>query len=200
MAQSLRTSAPKNRSFVVAAAMAAALAVSFSGAAHANHHKKERDALAAQLDKSGNIVANAAKVADLSTLVAAVNAAGLVETLSAPGPFTVFAPSNAAFAALPAGTVDTLLKPENKAQLTSLLTYHVVSGSYTSTQLTGLAPKNADRSVTVKTVQGESLKLTDAGKGHWTVTDAKGGVSQVVFADLGVSNGTVFTVDKAPMP
>lgn len=200
MAQSLPTRAPKFHATLAAAVMAGALAISFSGAAHANHHKKERDALAAQLDKSGNIVANAAKVADLSTLVAAVKAAGLVETLSGPGPFTVLAPSNAAFAALPAGTVDTLLKPENKSQLSSLLTYHVVPGSYTSTQLIGLAAKNADKSVTVKTVQGESLKLTDVGKGHWTVTDAKGGVSQVVFADLGVSNGTVFTVDKVLMP
>lgn len=138
---------------------------------------------------------------DLSTLVTAVKAAGLAETLSGPGPFTVIAPVNSAFAALPSGTVGKLLKPESKADLTALLTYHVIPGSYTSAQLTELAAKNPNKSVQVKTVTGEQLTLTDTGKGgHWTVTDTKGGVAHIVFKDLKVSNGVLFTVDKVLMP
>jgi len=185
----------------VAAIAITALLGGVSLNAQAHHNDKAQQALASQLDASGTIVDNAAKVKDLSTLVTAVKAAGLVDTLSGPGPFTVFAPSNEAFAALPAGTVDTLLKPENKAQLTGLLTYHVVPGSYSADQLAEMAGKSADKTVMVKTVEGESLKLTDTGKGgHWTVTDAKGNTGKIVFKDLKVANGTVYTVDKVLMP
>lgn len=144
------------------------------------------------------IVENASAAKDLSTLVAAVKAAGLVETLSGKGPFTVFAPTNQAFEKLPAGTVDTLLKPENKAKLTKLLTYHVVPGTYTSTQLTAAARGNGGTS-TLKTVQGEALtvKLQD---GKVWVVDAKGGKASVTTADVKQSNGVVHVVDGVLMP
>ena len=144
------------------------------------------------------IVENASTAKDLSTLVAAVKAAGLVDTLSGKGPFTVFAPTNQAFEKLPAGTVDTLLKPENKAKLTKLLTYHVVSGTYTSTQLTAAARSHGGTS-TLKTVQGEPLtvKLQD-GK-VWAI-DAKGGKASVTTADVMQSNGVVHVVDSVLMP
>lgn len=190
-----------DRKKVAALMMAACLLGGQSMSANAHHLDDKQSALAAQLDTSGTLVANAAKVPDLSTLVAAIKAAGLAETLSGPGPFTVIAPVNEAFAALPAGTVETLLKPENKAKLTALLTYHVIPGSYSSAQLTDLAAKSSDKSVKVKTVNGEELTLTDTGKGgHWTVTDAKGATAKILFKDLKVANGTLFTVDKVLMP
>lgn len=144
------------------------------------------------------IVENASTAKDLSTLVAAVKAAGLVETLSGKGPFTVFAPTNQAFEKLPAGTVDTLLKPENKAKLTKVLTYHVVSGTYTAAQLTAAARGNGGSS-TLKTVQGEPLtvKLQD---GKVWVIDAKGGKASVTTADVMQSNGVVHVVDTVLMP
>ncbi|WP_343650823.1 fasciclin domain-containing protein [Stenotrophomonas sp.] len=144
------------------------------------------------------IVENASTAKDLSTLVAAVKAAGLVETLSGKGPFTVFAPTNQAFEKLPAGTVDTLLKPENKAKLTKVLTYHVVSGTYTAAQLTAAARGNGGSS-TLKTVQGEPLtvKLQD---GKVWVIDAKGGKASVATADVKQSNGVVHVVDTVLMP
>jgi len=127
-----------------------------------------------------------------------VKAAGLVDSLSGKGPFTVFAPTNQAFEKLPAGTVDTLLKPENKAKLSKLLTYHVVSGTYTSTQLTAAARSHGGTS-TLKTVQGEPLtvKLQD---GKVWVIDAKGGKASVTTADVMQSNGVVHVVDSVLMP
>jgi len=144
------------------------------------------------------IVENASTAKNLSTLVAGVKAAGLVDTLSGKGPFTVFAPANEAFEKLPAGTVDALLKPENKAKLTKLLTYHVVSGTYTSTQLTAAARSHGGTS-TLKTVQGEPLtvKLQD---GKVWVIDAKGGKASVTTADVMQSNGVVHVVDSVLMP
>ncbi|AVJ33494.1 MAG: fasciclin domain-containing protein [Stenotrophomonas indicatrix] len=144
------------------------------------------------------IVENASTAQNLSTLVTAVKAAGLVDTLSGKGPFTVFAPDNQAFAKLPAGTVETLLKPENKAKLTQVLTYHVVPGTYTSTQLTAAARSHGGSS-TLKTVQGEALtvKLQD---GKVWVVDAKGGKSAVTTADVRQSNGVVHVVDSVLMP
>lgn len=144
------------------------------------------------------IVENASTAKDLSTMVAAVKAAGLVETLSGKGPFTVFAPTNQAFEKLPAGTVDTLLKPENKAKLTKVLTYHVVSGTYTAAQLTAAARGNGGSS-TLKTVQGEPLtvKLQD---GKVWVIDTKGGKASVTTADVMQSNGVVHVVDTVLMP
>jgi uncharacterized surface protein with fasciclin (FAS1) repeats len=156
----------------------------------------------APMSPKKDIVANASKSRDHTTLVAAVKAAGLVATLQGPGPFTVFAPTNEAFAALPAGTVSTLLKPENKAQLASILTYHVVSGNYTSNRLEQLAAASGGKAV-LKTVQGESITLQkmDMGRGSvWMVTDAKGGMANITIANVIQSNGTIFVIDKVLMP
>ncbi|MCU0667424.1 MAG: fasciclin domain-containing protein [Patescibacteria group bacterium] len=138
-----------------------------------------------------DIVETASATPELSTLVAAVEAAGLVETLQGDGPFTVLAPTNDAFAKLPAGTLDTLLKPENKDQLTSILTYHVISGDITSDQLTN--------GQVVKTVQGQDLtvEITD-GKVYFV--DAKGGKAMVTTADVDTSNGTVHIIDSVLLP
>lgn len=144
------------------------------------------------------IVENAVQSKDHTTLVAAVKAAGLVETLSGPGPFTVFAPTNSAFAKLPAGTVDTLLKPENKATLTSVLTYHVVPGDMTSTQIAA-AIKAGGGKATLTTVQGEPLTATMRG-GKLVLTDAKGGMSTVTIKDVRQSNGVIHVVDTVLMP
>src|SRR3982751_6593564 len=135
---------------------------------------------------SKNIVENAVNSKDHTTLVAAVKAAGLVDTLSGKGPFTVFAPTNEAFARLPAGTVDTLLKPENKGQLTTVLTYHVVSGRYTAGQIASLAARNHG-TATLKTVQGENLRIRKSGSG-WSVIDAKGNAARITIANVMQSN------------
>ncbi|WIH04571.1 fasciclin domain-containing protein [Xanthomonas translucens pv. graminis] len=145
-----------------------------------------------------DIIDNAVNSKDHTTLVAAVKAAGLVDTLKGAGPFTVFAPTNAAFAALPAGTVDTLLKPENKAKLTQVLTYHVVAGKLDATTL--LAQIKADGgSAKLTTVQGEPLIARTRG-GKVTLTDAKGHTAQVTTADVMQSNGVIHVVDKVLMP
>ena len=144
------------------------------------------------------IVENAVNSKDHTTLVAAVKAAGLVDTLSGPGPFTVFAPTNAAFAKLPAGTVDTLVKPENKAQLTSILTYHVVSGAMTSKDI-AKAIKAGGGKATLTTVQGEPLTASRM-HGKLMLTDAKGGMSTVTTKDVMQSNGVIHVVDTVLMP
>jgi uncharacterized surface protein with fasciclin (FAS1) repeats len=144
------------------------------------------------------IVENASQSKDHTTLVAAVKAAGLVDTLSGPGPFTVFAPTNAAFAKLPAGTVDTLLKPENKAALTGVLTYHVVPGTVTAADLTAKIKAGGGKAV-VKTVAGGDLTATAAG-GTVMLTDAKGGMAHVTQADVMQSNGVVHVVDAVLLP
>jgi uncharacterized surface protein with fasciclin (FAS1) repeats len=144
------------------------------------------------------IVDNAVNSKDHTTLVAAVKAADLVGTLSSPGPFTVFAPTNAAFAKLPAGTVETLVKPENKGTLTTILTYHVVAGTMTS-QSIAAAIKAGGGKAELTTVQGE--KLTAWMKGDKLVlTDAKGGNSMVTIADVMQSNGVIHVVDTVLMP
>jgi uncharacterized surface protein with fasciclin (FAS1) repeats len=147
---------------------------------------------------SKNIIQNALKSKDHTTLVAAVKAAGLVETLSGKGPFTVFAPTNAAFAALPAGTVDTLLKPENKGQLTKILTCHVVSGSVMAKAVMSMV-KSDGGSHTVKTVGGCDLTFKVDGKSV-TVTDETGGVATVTIADVRQSNGVIHVIDKVLLP
>ncbi len=144
------------------------------------------------------IVDNAVASKDHTTLVAAVKAAGLVETLSGPGPFTVFAPTNAAFAKLPAGTVDTLIKPENKAQLTSILTYHVVSGKMTAADIAKAIKAGGGKAV-LTTVQGEPLTAMMTG-GKLVLTDAKGGHSTVTIKDVLQSNGVIHVVDTVLMP
>jgi uncharacterized surface protein with fasciclin (FAS1) repeats len=145
-----------------------------------------------------NIVENAVNSKDHTTLVAAVKAAGLVDTLKSAGPFTVFAPVNAAFAALPAGTVDTLLKPENKATLTAVLTYHVVPGKLNAAALTKLI-KDGGGKATLKTAQGGTLTATLSGS-DIQVADAKGGVAKVTIANVNQSNGVIHVVDKVLLP
>ncbi len=145
-----------------------------------------------------DIIDNAVNSKDHTTLVAAVKAGGLVETLKGPGPFTVFAPTNEAFAALPAGTVDTLLKPENKPTLVKVLTYHVVSGKHDAADITALIKKGNGRAV-LNTVEGEPLVFTLNGGGI-AVTDTKGGVAQVTIGDVYQSNGVIHVVDKVLMP
>ena len=145
-----------------------------------------------------NIVQNAVNSKDHTTLVAAVKAGGLVDTLSGAGPFTVFAPTNAAFAKLPAGTVETLVKPENKATLDKILTYHVVSGRVTAQQIAAMAAAHHG-TATLKTVEGGSLRFMKAGKG-WVVVDAKGDRSRITIANVMQSNGVIHVVDKVLMP
>ncbi len=147
---------------------------------------------------SKDIIDNAVNSRDHTTLVAAVKAAGLVETLKGPGPFTVFAPTNAAFAALPAGTVDNLLKPENKGMLSGILTYHVVAGKMDAAML-AKAIADGKGKATLKTVAGGSLTATAAGGGV-TLTDEKGGSARVAIADVYQSNGVIHVVDKVLLP
>jgi uncharacterized surface protein with fasciclin (FAS1) repeats len=147
---------------------------------------------------SRDIIDNAVHSKDHTTLVAAVKAAGLVETLKGAGPFTVFAPTNEAFAELPAGTVDALLKPENKAMLTKILTYHVVSGRLSSSEL----DKEIEASggaATLKTVAGGTLTVKGHGK-MLTVTDEKGNTANVTIADVYQKNGVILVADKVLMP
>jgi len=145
-----------------------------------------------------NIVANAVNSKDHTTLVAAVKAAGLVDTLSGKGPFTVLAPTNAAFNRLPAGTVATLVKPENKAALTNILTYHVVPGRITAGQIASMAARNKG-TATLKTVQGETLRFHKSGRG-WAVMDSKGGMAKITIANVMQSNGVIHVIDKVLMP
>ena len=152
----------------------------------------------AEMLPTKTIVENASQSADHTTLVSAVKAAGLVETLSGAGPFTVFAPTNAAFAKLPAGAVDGLLKPAAKADLAKVLTYHVVSGTMTAAQLSA-AIKAGNGKAELKTVQGTTLTATEAG-GTITLTDSKGGKSVVTQGDVTQSNGVIHVVDTVLMP
>ena len=145
-----------------------------------------------------NIVQNAVNSKDHTTLVAAVKAAGLVDTLSGPGPFTVFAPTNAAFDKLPAGTVDTLVKPENKATLTKILTYHVVAGHLTAADLKAKIKEGGGKAV-LTTVEGGMLTVTESG-GKLMLTDEKGGMSDITIANVLQSNGVIHVVDTVLMP
>ena len=147
---------------------------------------------------SKDIIDNAVNSKDHTTLVAAVKAAGLVETLKGPGPFTVFAPTNAAFAALPAGTVDTLLKPESKPTLTKVLTYHVVSGKMDAKALMA-AVKAGDGKAMLKTVSGGTLTATSNGSAV-IVMDESGGTANVTIADVTQSNGVIHVIDKVLLP
>lgn len=152
----------------------------------------------AAMYKNKNIVENAMNSADHTTLVAAVKAAGLVETLQGKGPFTVFAPVNAAFDKLPAGTVDTLLKPENKAMLTKVLTYHVVVGNMDSKKIAAAIKKGGGKA-TFKTVAGGTLTAMMQGS-NLVLTDEKGGMSTVTIADVKQSNGVIHVVDSVLLP
>ena len=161
------------------------------------------DSSAAPMDsavvvETPNIVEVASGNADFSTLVAAVKAAGLVETLSGDGPFTVFAPTNAAFDKLPAGTVDGLLKPESLDKLKSVLTYHVVAGKFDAAAVIDAINKNNGK-YTVTTVQGGTIDLSLKGD-KVMLTDANGGTAEVVMADVPASNGVIHAIDTVVMP
>lgn len=145
-----------------------------------------------------NIIQNAVNSKDHTTLVAAVKAAGLVETLSGDGPFTVFAPVNAAFDKLPKGTVDNLLKPENKPTLTAVLTYHVVAGKWDSKWLMGEIKKGGGMYST-STVQGSKLTFMMDGKNIW-IKDTKGNKAKITIADVYQSNGVIHVIDTVLMP
>jgi uncharacterized surface protein with fasciclin (FAS1) repeats len=149
-------------------------------------------------EELGTIVSVAASNDSFTTLVAAVKAADLVETLNSAGPFTVFAPVNAAFDKLPEGTVANLLKPENKEMLTSILTYHVVSGEFNAAAVIQAITDN-DGAFQVKTVQGEMLTAS-LNEGKVILTDVKGNVSTVVITDVKASNGIVHAIDTVVMP
>ena len=150
------------------------------------------------VEETPNIVGVAAGNADFSTLVAAVKAAGLVETLSGAGPFTVFAPNNVAFDKLPAGTVDGLLKPESLEKLKAVLTYHVVSGKFDAATVIDAINKNNGK-YTVTTVQGGKIVLS-LMDGKVMLTDANGGSAMVVLADVSASNGVIHAIDTVVMP
>src|SRR6185437_6840934 len=180
---------------ILATIAATALAItSFSASAQ----MKDPDVGGAAMYPTKTIVENAMNSPIHTTLVAAVKAAGLVDTLNGPGPFTVFAPTNEAFDKLPAGTVDNLVKPENKATLTKILTYHVVPGRISSRQLMQMIKKGHGKAM-LKTVQGEDLTAT-MSDGHIMLTDAKGGTATVTTADVFQSNGVIHVVDTVLMP
>jgi uncharacterized surface protein with fasciclin (FAS1) repeats len=145
------------------------------------------------------IVANAVNSADHTTLVAAVKAAGLVDTLNSKGPFTVFAPTNEAFAQLPAGTVDSLLKPENKPMLTKVLTYHVVAGAYDTTRLRAMI-RAGNGTATLTTVEGGTLWLMMNGPSNIIVKDAKGDIADIGISDVHQSNGVIQVIDHVLLP
>ena len=147
---------------------------------------------------SKNIIQNAVNSDDHTNLVAAVKAAGLVDTLQGPGPFTVFAPTNEAFSKLPAGTVDTLLKPENKDTLTKILTYHVVAGRISASDLKKEI-KAGNGEASLKTVSGGTLTATIQGN-HIVLKDEKGDMSTVTISNVNQSNGVIHVVDTVLLP
>jgi uncharacterized surface protein with fasciclin (FAS1) repeats len=184
---------------LIAAAAVLALAAGTAPTLSAEMSEKTVNVGGAPMYPSKNIIQNAVNSKDHTTLVAAVKAAGLVETLEGPGPFTVFAPTNEAFAKLPAGTVDNLLKPENKEMLTKILTYHVVPGRMTAIALMK-AVKDGEGEAKLKTVSGDWLIVKQAGPGKLSVTDAKGDVAWVTIADVLQSNGVIHVVNAVLLP
>lgn len=180
--------------FVVAALAVITLTVSAASA----RAQKDPDVGGAAMYPAKNIVENALNSQDHTTLVAAVKAAGLVETLEGPGPFTVFAPTNEAFAKLPAGTVDTLLMPDNKGQLVKILTYHVVAGKVSSKDLIKMIKKGGGKAE-LKTVSGGTLTAS-LNMGKVVLTDEKGGTAMVTIADVYQSNGVIHVIDSVLLP
>ena len=189
-----------NRKSIVTAAILAAFmgagALSLAPAAYAEMTVMVGGA---PMYPSKNIIENAINSKDHTTLVAAVKAAGLVDTLEGAGPFTVLAPTNEAFAALPKGTVETLLKPENKDKLTAILTYHVIAGKFTAADIAAKVDA-AGGKFTVATVNGGNLTFARSGAKHLTVTDAKGDVARVTIADVEQSNGVIHVINKVLLP
>ena len=191
-----------NYSKITTAALALTLAFGFAtqSCAPMNNMAQEKTVMVggAAMYPTKNIVENAMNSKDHTTLVAAVKAAGLVETLQSKGPFTVFAPTNAAFDKLPAGTVGTLVMPENKAMLTNILTYHVVPGRISGMDLMNWIKKN-DGKYMAKTVQGEELTFWMKGQKLY-VKDAKNNSAQITIADVNQSNGVIHVIDTVLMP
>jgi uncharacterized surface protein with fasciclin (FAS1) repeats len=183
-----------NKKSVLAVAMS--LVFGFS----ALHASAQKDPMVggAAMSPTKNIVENAVNSKDHTTLVAAVKAAGLVDTLQSPGPFTVFAPTNEAFDKLPAGTVDTLLKPENLAQLKKILTYHVVAGKLSAKDIAKQIKAGGGKA-TLTTVEGGSLTAMMQG-GKLVLTDEKGGTATVTIANVFQSNGVIHVIDTVLMP
>jgi len=186
----------------LAGVAAAALALSLGATAPAFAQMKEKEKTVtvggAPMYPSKNIVQNAVNSKDHTTLVAAVKAAGLVDTLQSPGPFTVFAPTNEAFAKLPAGTVDTLLKPENKKTLTNVLTYHVVAGRLSAKDLMEKVRAGNGKAM-LKTVEGEELTFAEKDGRLW-IWDAKGGSAQITIRNVMQSNGVIHVIDTVLLP
>jgi uncharacterized surface protein with fasciclin (FAS1) repeats len=182
---------PSTRISLLSAAALGALMITATAVVPVQAKEKTVMVGGAAMFPSKNIVQNAVNSKDHTTLVAAVKAAGLVDTLSGPGPFTVFAPTNAAFGKLPKGTVETLVKPENKATLTKILTYHVVPGKLAAADLTD--------GKKLTTVEGEQLTVRNAG-GKVSIVDAKGGTSRVTIPDVNQSNGVIHVVNSVLMP
>ena len=190
-----------NFSKITTAALALTMTLAIGNNANAQTMaKKEKTVMVggAQMYPSKNIVENAMNSKDHTTLVAAVKAAGLVETLQSKGPFTVFAPTNAAFGKLPAGTVEMLVMPENKEMLTKILTYHVVPDKISAKDLMTWIKKN-DGKYMAKTVQGEELTFWMKGQKLY-VTDAKNNSAQITIADVNQSNGVIHVIDTVLMP
>lgn len=187
------------KKITLATLMAVAIALS-SSAQEGKMNVKETTVMVggAPMYPSKNIVENAVNSKDHTTLVAAVTAAGLVETLQGKGPFTVFAPTNAAFEKLPAGAVDNLLKPENKATLTSILTYHVVPGKLNAKDIAALA-KKGNGAAKLTTVQGGKLWVMEKN-GQWWLKDEKGGMAKITIADVNQSNGVIHVINSVVMP
>jgi len=186
------------KQFLLAGFAAAALAISMGGMGPAIAAEQTVTVGGAPMYPSKNIVQNAVNSKDHTTLVAAVKAAGLVPTLESPGPFTVFAPTNEAFAKLPAGTVDTLLKPENKKTLTNVLTYHVVPGRITAKDLMDKI-KAGNGKAMLKTVEGAELTFAMKDGKLW-IMDAKGDTAQVTIRNVMQSNGVIHVIDTVLLP
>jgi uncharacterized surface protein with fasciclin (FAS1) repeats len=178
--------------------LAAAVAMILGFSALNAHAQKDPMVGGAAMYPTKNIVENAVNSKDNTTLVAAVKAAGLVDTLEGSGPFTVFAPTNEAFDKLPAGTVDTLLKPENLDQLKKILTYHVVAGKLTAKDIDKQI-KEGKGKATLTTVEGGALTATMQG-GKLVLTDEKGGTATVTIANVYQSNGMIHVIDTVLMP
>jgi len=180
------------------AAVAMAVSAGAIGPAFAQMKEKTVTVGGAPMYPSKNIVQNAVNSKDHTTLVAAVKAAGLVDTLQSPGPFTVFAPTNDAFAKLPAGTVDTLLKPENKKALANVLTYHVVPGRMSAKDLMEKIKSSGGKAM-LKTVEGENLTFAEKDGKIW-VWDAKGNSAQITIQNVNQSNGVIHVIDTVLLP
>ena len=187
----------------LAGASACALALSFGAInttpSFAKMMEKTVEVGGAAMYPSKNIVENAVNSKDHTTLVAAVKAAGLVDTLESKGPFTVFAPTNAAFDKLPQGTVSSLLKPENKTQLKNVLTYHVVAGKYSAATLAKEANANGGK-LELKTVEGEPITIEGDKMGGWWVVDGKGDKAKITIADVNQSNGVIHVINGVLLP